>query len=119
MTPREELLEALRKLPEMTLVVIATDNMDCFSDSVPRLRPLNGVFHATLCSSDLGVLKAEDPERFFGRLLNDHGLSPREATLIDDSDRNCARFAGFGGHPIHFRDVPQAVGELEHWARLP
>jgi FMN phosphatase YigB (HAD superfamily) len=119
MTPRPELLEILGKLPELTLLVIATDNMDCFSDSVPRVRPLSRVFHVALCSSDLGVLKAESPERFFGQLLSDHDLPPSEAILIDDSDQNCSRFERFGGHAIRFRDVSQTARELAHWAHSP
>lgn len=116
MSPREELLTVLAALPPLTLVVIATDNMDCFSDSVVHVN-LNRVFDAALCSSDIGVLKAENPERFFGELLAEHGLRPADAVLIDDSDRNCLRFEGFGGHAIHFRDVPQATTELQRWVR--
>lgn len=116
MSPQAELLDILGQLPALTLVVIATDNMDCFSDSVPGLSALNRVFHASLCSSDLGVLKAEDPQRFFGQLLAEHDLRPSDAVLIDDSDRNCWQFKHFGGHAIRFRDVPQAAAELHRWA---
>jgi FMN phosphatase YigB (HAD superfamily) len=116
MSPRADLLEALARLPALTLIVIATDNMDCFSDSVPRVN-LNRVFDAALCSSDLGVLKAEDPQRFFGELLVEHDLQPADAVLIDDSDRNCSHFECFGGRAIRFRNVPQAAAELQRWAR--
>jgi FMN phosphatase YigB (HAD superfamily) len=116
MRPRADLLDALAGLPPLTLIVIATDNMDCFSDSLPHVN-LNRVFDATLCSSDLGVLKAEDPQRFFGELLAEHDLRPTDAALIDDSNRNCSHFERFGGHAIHFRNVPQAAAELQRWAR--
>lgn len=115
MVPRAALLEALRELPELTLVAIATDNMDCFSDAVSGLRSLRGTVHAALCSSDLGVLKGEDPKRFFGDWLGEHDLRPHDAVLIDDSERNCARFEGFGGHAIHFVSVEQATFELARW----
>lgn len=117
MAPRPALLEALRALPDLTLVAIATDNMDCFADVVARVRPLRGTVHAALCSSDLGVLKAEDPERFFGDWLREHDLRPTDAVLIDDSDSNCARFERFGGYAIRFTTVEQATLELGRWAR--
>lgn len=114
MSPREELLEALAALPPLTLVVIATDNMDCFSDSVVHVN-LGQVFDVALCSSDLGVLKAESPELFFGALLAESGLRPADAVLIDDSAPNCVGFEGFGGHAIQFRDVAQATSDLSRW----
>jgi FMN phosphatase YigB (HAD superfamily) len=116
MVPRPELLDTLRALPVMTLVVVATDNMDCFSDVVPRLRRLRGTFYAALCSSDLGVLKAEDPERFFGEWLAEQGIRPCDAVLVDDVEHNCARFEQFGGHAIHFTDPRRAAAELTRWA---
>jgi FMN phosphatase YigB (HAD superfamily) len=116
MSPRAELLDALGSLPELTLIVIATDNMDCFSDSVLQVNRLSGLFNAALCSSDLGVLKAEDPQRFFGELLAEHDLESADAVLIDDSHQNCSRFERFGGHAIHFRDVSQAAADLHRWA---
>lgn len=119
MIARDDLLCALRALPDLTLVVLATDNMDCFSDGLPRVRGLRGAVHAALCSSDLGVLKAEDPRRFFGAWLDEHGLRPRDAMLIDDAERNCAGFEEFGGRAIRFSDVGQAVRELQRWASVP
>lgn len=117
MRPHTELLDALTTLPELTLVVIATDNMDCFSDSLPAIRSLRGCIDAVLCSSDLGVLKAESPDTFFGTWLEEHGLLPKQALLIDDSPRNCARFEEFGGTAIRFTNMPDALCDLDVWAR--
>ena len=98
-------------------MVVATDNMDCFSDSLPRIRPLHGRVNGVLCSSDLGVLKAESPERFFGGWLKEHGLTPAQAVLVDDSRRNCDRFERFGGAAIHYDGrVPATLRELKAWA---
>jgi FMN phosphatase YigB (HAD superfamily) len=118
MRPRDDLLHALAGLPPLTLIVIATDNMDCFSASLPAIRALRGRFHAVLCSSDLGVLKAEDPSRFFGELLTQNGLTPDRALLIDDSALNCREFERFGGKAIHFADTPQAAAAMQDWSVL-
>lgn len=115
--PRLELLAALSALPELTLVVIATDNMDCFAASLPALRPLHGVVHAVLCSSDLGVLKSDDPALFFGAWLDEHGLAPEQSVLVDDADRNCAGFERFGGAAVRFREIGRAVRDLRRWVR--
>jgi FMN phosphatase YigB (HAD superfamily) len=115
MVIRIELVEALGNLPELTAVAIATDNMDCFSEMLPSIGGLAGTFHAALCSSDLGVLKAEDPEAFFGPWLAEQGLSACDAVLVDDAEANCARFEQFGGHAIRFHDAAQAARELHRW----
>jgi FMN phosphatase YigB (HAD superfamily) len=99
----------------MTVVAIATDNMDCFSAMLPSVHGLAGTFHAVLCSSDLGVLKAENPQAFFGPWLAEQGLAPSDAVLVDDAEANCARFEAFGGHAIRFHSTPQALGELRSW----
>jgi FMN phosphatase YigB (HAD superfamily) len=112
---RQPVLDLVRSLPPLTLIVIATDNMDCFVESVSRILPLRD-FYGVLCSSDIGVLKAEDPERFFGSLVRDHGLEPRDALLLDDSAANCEAFEEWGGRAVHF--APQAdLRSLERWTR--
>ena len=108
MRVQKRILDAVNALPQLTLAVIATDNMDCFVDSVSRMRPLQG-FYGVLCSSDIGVLKAEDPERFFGSLVRDHGLEPRRALLVDDSVANCEAFEAWGGRALLF---PSADADL-------
>lgn len=77
-----ELFEVLRSLRARTLVVLATDNMDCFARTVGHVRSrtrssrvLSKKFTVPaetladwiiicddiICSSDVGALKAEDP----------------------------------------------------------
>lgn len=99
MRVREAVLDRLQRLPELTLLVIATDNMDCFAESVTRIPRLR-FFHGVLCSSDLGVLKAEDPERFFGPLVSAYGLEALDTLLLDDSKANCQAFEKWGGRAI-------------------
>ena len=70
--------------------------MDCFVAAARARRDI-GFCDELLASSDLGVLKAEDPARFFGPWLDRHGLSFADAILVDDSPRNCVAFELYGG----------------------
>jgi hypothetical protein len=101
----EELRESLKELSNQgSFIVLATDNMDCFYDSIDSITGLNEVFDSVLCSSNQGVLKAEAPERFFGPWLQSHSIPWSEARLIDDSQKNCDAFCKLGGKPYHALD---------------
>jgi FMN phosphatase YigB (HAD superfamily) len=115
MSPQAELLESLRTLQGLNLIVVATDNMDCFAHSVGSIAALHDIVDAVACSSEIGVLKAEDPERFFGPVLERHDLRPDQAMLIDDSAANCARFEEWGGTAVHFTDTSLAINQLRDW----
>lgn len=102
--------------PDQTLRVLATDNMDCFVDaSLRKKSDLRQMFDEILCSSEIGVLKAEDPQRFFGWWLEEHELSSTDAILVDDSMANCQQFERWGGNAIHYREPKSAMTELWTW----
>ncbi len=75
-----ELLEILRALRARALIIIATDNMDCFArafdyarsrarrspETAQTLTDWAIFYDDIVCSSDVGRLKSEDPEGFFG-----------------------------------------------------
>jgi FMN phosphatase YigB (HAD superfamily) len=117
MTPHAGLLEALQRLRGLTLITVATDNMDCFVEAATSIDALRSAVDAIVCSSQLGVLKAEDPDRFFGPVLARHELRPAQTVLIDDSEENCERFVEWGGSAIHFTDIKTAVRQLDDWQR--
>jgi FMN phosphatase YigB (HAD superfamily) len=128
-----ELFEVLRKIKAYASVVLATDNMDCFARTFDQARARGRqprpasetladwaiICDDIICSSEIGALKAEDPDRFFGSWLTAHGLQFRDAALIDDRADNCAAFAGQGGTPIRYKmvadDVAQVVDSLNGW----
>lgn len=115
MRVRSTVLDVVRALPPLTLTLIATDNMECFAESAGRIPPLHA-FDGVACSSDLGVLKAEDPEAFFGAVLSDHGLEPHHALLVDDSAANCGAFEAWGGTALHFASPGASLLPVVEWA---
>ncbi|HVM20442.1 MAG TPA: hypothetical protein VM307_10820 [Egibacteraceae bacterium] len=94
-------------------VALATDNMDCFNERAGRRRDLRRLFDEVLCSSSLGVLKAEDPAAFFGPTLESVGLSFSDAVLVDDDDGNCAAFERAGGRAIRHRSADATREQLD------
>jgi FMN phosphatase YigB (HAD superfamily) len=127
------LFELLRRVKAQASVVLATDNMDCFVRTFDqarararRLKPESEtladwamICDDIICSSEVGALKAEDPEGFFGPWLKAHGLKFSDAALIDDRADNCAAFTGQGGTPIQYKmatnEVTEVVELLNQW----
>jgi hypothetical protein len=132
-----ELVGVLRGIRSQALVVLATDNMDCFARTFDRLRrrarrPTSEsktfadwalIYDDIICSSDVGALKAEDPVAFFGSWLSDHGFSFRDAALIDDRADNCSAFASQGGRPVQWKmgssDISEVIEALDRLLAEP
>lgn len=127
------LFEVLRVIRAEAMVVIATDNMDCFARAFERARSRRrrpGRDRETLadwavicddiiCSSQAGTLKSEDPQAFFGPWLAAHGVGFTDAVLIDDRADNCAAFTSQGGTAIQWKmgtsDLGEATSPLRQW----
>ncbi len=92
------LLGKLQTIRSSAYLTLATDNMDCFVEALPKRPSLYRHFDFVLSSSELGVLKKESVETFFGDWLHAHGLSYSQALLIDDRNDNCDAFRSAGGH---------------------
>ena len=65
-----------------------------------------------IVSSQIGCLKAESPERFFGPTLETYGLRPENAVLIDDCRDTCDRFRAWGGRAFPFSNVGRLKSDL-------
>ncbi|MBF6137779.1 hypothetical protein IU501_32940 [Nocardia otitidiscaviarum] len=116
------LLSALTQARANTVIVLATDNIDVFASaarahvlgSAGRLAAASTlasaatVFDDVLSSSDLGVLKSQDPQRFFGPWLARNGLDFSDALLIDDRADNCAAFRAQAGAALLWPPHPPA-----------
>ncbi len=128
-----ELFEVLRAMRAEAMVVIATDNMDCFARafrhaSQPRRRRTHPwetladwavICDDIICSSDVAALKADDPQAFFGPWLEQHSVGFRDAMLIDDRADNCAAFTDCGGTAIRWKmgtgDIGEIIDALKSW----
>jgi len=127
------LFEVLRVIRAEAMVVIATDNMDCFERAFTRARSRRrrpGRERETLadwavicddiiCSSQAGALKSEDPQTFFGPWLAAYGVGFTDAVLIDDRADNCAAFTSQGGTAIQWKmgtsDISELTSRLRQW----
>jgi hypothetical protein len=127
------LFEVLRVIRAEAMVVIATDNMDCFARAFEHARSRRhrpGRERETLadwavicddiiCSSQAGALKSEDPQAFFGPWLAVHGVSFSDAVLIDDRADNCAAFTSQGGAAIRWKmgtsELSEVTTGLRQW----
>jgi hypothetical protein len=135
MVTDQSLLRTLARLRPMIPLFVATDNMDCFSRAFVHARskrrkvgverhgaPLSAwarICDGIICSSDVGVLKAEDPRRFFGPTLQGCGLDFSDALLIDDRADNCNAFRALGGEAIQWKtgdgDVERLAVSIYSW----
>jgi FMN phosphatase YigB (HAD superfamily) len=115
MNCNQELLSVLQDAKRSCFLVLATDNMDCFSDQVLQIDDVRRSFDAILSSSVIGTLKSDSIERFFGPWLNAHAIPFERALLLDDSPSTCTAFQQAGGFAIHVRTAAQAISELRDW----
>lgn len=112
---KSDLIKTLSSVRRSSFVVLATDNMDCFYSQIDQRSDIRENFDSLLCSSVLGVLKAEDPKAFFGPWLTAHNLSFADAVLIDDAKQNCEAFRALGGHAIHVKVNSRIIPRLTRW----
>jgi hypothetical protein len=133
MAVNAELFEVLRAIRAEAIVVVATDNMDCFARAFERARSRPRrrarpwetladwavICDDIICSSQAGTLKSEDPQTFFGPWLAAHGLGFADAVLIDDRADNCQAFTSRGGAAIQWKmgthAIGEATGQLQQW----
>jgi hypothetical protein len=136
MTVNAELFEVLRAIRADAMVVIATDNMDCFARAFEnarhhsRRRPRERetladwavICDDIICSSQAGALKSEDPQTFFGPWLTAHGVGFTDAVLIDDRADNCATFTAQGGTAIQWKmgasNITNLATQLRQWLNI-
>lgn len=109
-----DMASLIRLLRTQAFVAVASDNMDCFVKATPAVLSGEIQIDELIVSSQIGVLKAEDPDVFFGPILERYSLDRGNAVLIDDSSETCDRFADWGGHAFHFTNIQALRDDLTH-----
>jgi len=116
-TVSQSLIAELQSMRRDCYLVVATDNMDCFKDTLDDISEVRDTFDAAICSSEIGLTKQDSIVQFFQPWLNQYALSFSDAVLIDDRQENCRRFVEAGGTAIVFREVEDTVVVLGAWHR--
>lgn len=127
------LFEVLRSLSSRAIVVLATDNTDSFARTFDqarqrrhRLSPESEtladwaiICDDIICSSNVQVLKSEDPAKFFGPWLSDRELSFTDSVLVDDRADNCEAFVSQGGAAVQWKmgrdSIEDVAKALDRW----
>ena len=65
----ERMIGIVTQLRQNAYIVVASDNMQCFSEAQPAVLSGELSIDELIVSSDVGALKAEDPHRFFAGSL--------------------------------------------------
>ena len=94
--PRDA-LEKIASLRKKFIVILATDNMDCFSRfTVPSLR-LTDHFDDIVNSADVGMCKNDETGKFFLKIAEKHHSPIHRNVLVDNSQKACRTFEHLGG----------------------
>lgn len=112
---RPRMFEVIKDARQHAFVAVATDNMDCFSASLPRAVETNFPFDDVLISAEIGSLKKEDPYGFFGPALDRFQLGFGDALLVDDCPETCSVFRRCGGTAVQYRSSAQVEAAISRF----
>jgi putative hydrolase of the HAD superfamily len=70
------------------------------------------LFEVVVDSGFVGMRKP-DPGIYELTLERLGGVPAAECAFVDDIDVNCEGARKLGMHPVHFKDAPQAIAEVE------
>lgn len=108
----ERMIGIVTQLRQNAYIVVASDNMQCFSEAQPAVLSGELSIDELIVSSDVGALKAEDPHRFFAGSLERFCMNVKDAILIDDCPDTCRIFENWGGTAFHFSSVDDLIRQF-------
>jgi FMN phosphatase YigB (HAD superfamily) len=135
MKVNSNIIQLIKNINDKAFIVLATDNMDCFLETILKatrnskskiskndetLGNIAKMFDSTLCSSEIGVLKSEDPNEFYGNWLKLNNFSFKDSLLLDDRKDNCKSFKGMGGQAVQYDSSNEltslySLQQVEEW----
>lgn len=110
-----DMLAIAAELRHSSYIAVASDNMSCFAEAPPAVLYHGLRIDGLLVSSEIGALKSEDPNAFFGPFLTERGLTFQDAVLIDDCANTCKIFQSLGGTGIHYTTPDRLRYDLSDW----
>jgi putative hydrolase of the HAD superfamily len=113
--PNEEMIELMRRLRGRGLrMALLTNNVREWEPLWrAKLPDIDEIFEVVVDSAFVGMRKPEPAiyELTVERLGD--GVSAASCLFVDDIEANCEMAAELGMTAVHYRDAPQAIGEIE------
>ncbi|MFH1254520.1 MAG: hypothetical protein V1646_03755 [bacterium] len=109
-----EALNLIQTIRTKHTVILATDNMDCFTRfTVPALK-LNEKFDLIINSADIGYQKKDTNGKLFIDCTKKFNiLNMSDAYLIDDSAKTCELFKQLGGNSLKVNNIGDTITYLK------
>lgn len=110
------ILEKLRSLKEKYLLVMVTDNMDCFDRFfLPENKILQETFDEICNSFNFKKLKNDNNGEIFLDILQKYGIPITDCCVIDDSMFTCDTFQRLGGKYYNSRTEEEVLEALNNF----
>jgi epoxide hydrolase-like predicted phosphatase len=111
--PNHEMIELMAGLRDRGLrMALLTNNVREWEPIWRSMLPVDEIFETVVDSGFVGMRKP-DPAIYELTLARLEPISAEECLFIDDTEINCEAAAALGIHPVHFRETPQAIAEIE------
>jgi putative hydrolase of the HAD superfamily len=92
-------------------LAICTNNVREWSERWRAKLPVDEIFDVVIDSAFVGSRKPEP--RIYELTLEELGVPPQEALLVDDIELNCTAARELGMRAVWFRSSEQAIADVE------
>ena len=111
--PNHAMIELMAGLRERGLrMALLTNNVREWEPIWRSMLPVDEIFETVVDSGFVGMRKP-DPAIYELTLARLQPIAAEECLFIDDTEINCEAAAALGIRPVHFRETPQAIAEIE------
>jgi epoxide hydrolase-like predicted phosphatase len=110
--PNRAIIDYMRELGGRGYkLAICTNNVREWSERWRAKLPVDEIFDVVIDSAFVGSRKPEP--RIYELTLEELGVPPQEALLVDDIELNCAAARELGMRAVWFRSSEQAIADVE------